>query len=662
MRHRSVRAHAVASSLAALLMLTLAIPTAMAHGGRYRDPNRIAPPTPTDLEPGGRVGTSGRIPPTDPPAGSDNVGGTTSGGGESSGENTPPPSAGVGGGGPAVGPRTPPGAAGGPGRAGSRIGATTPGRGRKAASTPGGDSWEVWWEYNRAPLLNLRERLEANVGISGSADWLLGNRSKSAAYDSERPGARRVREQVLPILLRTLGDGFFDVRAAAALALGKTCDAAAFDPIVGALADEHPTVAESAALALGILGDTRAVPLLLALSLDEAAGRGLVERPAGVPFRTRSFATIALGLIGDASATDALIRVAGSQAGSVHRDIPVAAVTALGLMDPAQDETVRFLEGMLRERRNDAVLRSTAAVALGRLGRAESAAPLRRALRDGDLAVRRSAVLALGQVGKAEDRQTVTMLGHTVRKANDPLSRNWACIALGRIGSPESERILKETVSNATGAMQSFATIGLALWGKTTGNRPATGAFLRASMRRTRVDSNLGAHAIALGILGHRAAETDLQRLLGRKNPALRGQAAMALGMMQAKSSVPLIRALIDEGSRIPSLQKDAAIALGLIGDRDAVGILSRVLTEARTEYVQSSASLALGFIGDRSAIAILEEVINRDGVADVARAQAVVALGVVAERRALPALHVIAVDTNYRALVEALEELLTIT
>ena len=76
-----------------------------------------------------------------------------------------------------------------------------------------------------------------------------------------------------------------------------------------------------------------------------------------------------------------------------------------------------------------------------------------------------------------------------------------------------------------------------------------------------------------------------------------------------------------------------------------------------------SSASLALGFIGDYTAVEVLTGLIQNKGkVPDLSRAQATVALGVVAEDELLPVLHVISIDNNYRAMVEAMQEVLTIT
>jgi HEAT repeat protein len=98
------------------------------------------------------------------------------------------------------------------------------------------------------------------------------------------------------------------------------------------------------------------------------------------------------------------------------------------------------------------------------------------------------------------------------------------------------------------------------------------------------------------------------------------------------------------------------------MGDKDIVGLLTDILTTARTEYEISASALALGFIGDVSAVApLVAAVKNKDGLVDLARANATTALGIVGEDRPLPVLHVVAIDNNYRALVDSLNELLSI-
>lgn len=636
-----------------------AIDEASAHGGRYRDPvSGPPPPPPPDYVPAGQKPANGRIPKD--PNGNPHPGGLTGTGGSSGGPTEPPKSEPTGGRGPNIGPRVPPAPSTGGGSA--RAGATTPGRSGRKSGGSGAAGWEVWWEHNQAPLLNLRERLAANSGISGSADWLLGSNKKDRAYASERPGRESVRRDVLPILERALEDSHFDVRAAAVIALGKTRIEEARPLLAGALADTHPQVAESAALALGVLGDPRDVALLVDLANDTTSARRACGRTQ-VPPRTRAFATIGLGLIGNPAAIEPLIAIVGAARRSAHLDLPVAAVTALGLIDDTRDEVRSHLMDTARDRGLADTLRSAAVIALGRTGDADLAIDLRGFLRDSSLAVRRSAVIALGEVASPDDRITAAMLTSVLRKGNDPLSRHWACIALGRGGSPHAEKALLETVHRAHGDQQSFGALGLALWALENDQRNRIGSVLHGQIRRMRDPGTRGAFAIGLGMLAYRDAEADLVKILEDRNPRLRGHVAMALGMMQAKTAVPALRALLDDSTRLPALQKNVAIALGLVGDRDAVATLAEVLETSRTEYVQSASASAIGFIGDASTVPLLGRLASARGkISDIARAHAIVALGVVADPGLLPALHVIAVDSNYRALVGALEELLTIS
>src|SRR6185436_3647825 len=63
------------------------------------------------------------------------------------------------------------------------------------------------------------------------------------------------------------------------------------------LADRNQEIAETAALALGILASPKSIEDLAALLLDDDAGRALVGR-SSVHYRTRAFAAYGLGLIG----------------------------------------------------------------------------------------------------------------------------------------------------------------------------------------------------------------------------------------------------------------------------------------------------------------------------------------------------------------------------
>ena len=102
-------------------------------------------------------------------------------------------------------------------------------------------------------------------------------------------------------------------------------------------AAEVEAVAESAALAVGILGEAAGADALLGLALDRPTGRALCGRST-VPLRMRTFALYGLGLIAEACPDPALqVRIADAlltlleSGGQARPDLSAAAVTALGL-------------------------------------------------------------------------------------------------------------------------------------------------------------------------------------------------------------------------------------------------------------------------------------------------------------------------------------------
>jgi len=637
-------------SLSALAAMGFALggfqSVAFAHGGNYRGPAGQVPPT-------------GRTPsdPTPPPT----SGGGSTGGGGIPGGSTPGAGGGVAGGGPQIGPRTGPGATAG---AGARAGATTPGRGgRKSSKTEGFERWEFWWGYNREPFLNLKESLAKREEISGSADWLLGGNKKEDASSAQRPTIRAIKEKVIPTLEEALKDKFFDVRAAAVIALGKAGDEKQLPQLIEALGDTHQQVSESAALAIGILGEPKGLPVLHDLLFDTREGKQLVKRPQEVPFRTRSFAALAMGLIGDPSAIPDLLEISNPQRKESHKDVPVCAIVGLGIMGSAAKDAVGPLIEICNNTKVDDFIRSYAVTSLGKIGDQQATPILRKLLRDSSQHVSRSAVIGLGLLGTQEDTTTIKYLENEVEKGSDLQAKNWACISLGKIGGPEAEKTLKKVVTSESGSLQAFGALGLAIYGKNAGAGADVVEYLRDGLKKSKDASIRGAFCISLGIVADKQSENDLVKIMSGKNDEnLRGYAAVALGMMQAKAAQPAIREVVTERVKDPDLQRAAATALGLMGDKEVVDLLSKVIADASTEYVQSSAALALGFIGDYTAIDVLTGLYKDPKIADLARAQAIVALGVVAEDELLPVLHVISVDNNYRALVEAMNEVLTIT
>ena len=129
---------------------------------------------------------------------------------------------------------------------------------------------------------------------------------------------------VEPLIL-ALSDVNRGWRLAAAVALGKIGDARAVKPLIKALGDEvnefhhRSKVRTSAAEALGKIGDERAVEPLIKMLSDEDS-------------EVRSYAFKALGKIGDARAVQPLIEILGDNRLSVIK----AAAGALGMIGDAR--------------------------------------------------------------------------------------------------------------------------------------------------------------------------------------------------------------------------------------------------------------------------------------------------------------------------------------
>lgn len=598
--------------------------------------------------PDGQVPPTGRIPPPPTDDGSGGSTGTDPGGGAA----TPGPSIGALPPGPAVGPRVRV-------AAGS---ATTPGRRRKSEKTEDAQRWEIWWAYNRDPFLDLKARLRSRTVVSGSADWLLGDRDREAINPASRPGAASIRDRVVPALREALAK-HESTQASAVLALAKTGDPAVHADIVTMLA-ERGVVKESAALALGVLGMPQSIPLLRSIALSTDEGRRAVRGVHAVPFRTRAFAATGLGLIDDPASAAALVEVIDAARKEDLVDLEVCAVASLGMLGKTAHAAMPALVAAIENERVNNLVRAHAVVAASKIG-SPAEVSLDRLIklfrRENNLQIRGSVILALGRLATPEDHRAVRHLVAVARKGADAQSRTWACIALGRIGGREADKLLKTIVVDGIGSLRSYAALGLGILARDTDDQQAA-KLLRRGLRDAADISTKGAFAIALGILGDRGSESVLAKIVtSRSAPSLRGNALVALGLIGARSALPVIEPLLRDPSTDPTLAYSAALALGMIGDSRTVGLLTDTLAGGATTYVRGSAARALGLVGDRSSVEPLIDSMLGKNKSDTGREYAATALGTIADARDLPFLHVLAVDSNYRALVESLNDILSV-
>ena len=314
-------------------------------------------------------------------------------------------------------------------------------------------------------------------------------------------------------LIAMLKDADDGMRSAAADALGQIGDTLAVEPLIAVLQDSHDQVRYSAACALLKVGDARAVePLIAALK--------------GVDRKLSVVAAGALGQIGDARAVEAL--TAALKRG-IYRETPQAAAAALfRIGTPA----VGPLSSALKD--SDSDVRKSAVQVLASIGAACAVEPLFAALKDSHEGVRRAAAEALGRIGDARAVEPlISMLNAEDKKDGDKHARRAAADALTKIGwRPGKDQV---SVAYWGAKEQWWECIGI--------GAPAVDPL---------IDALRGGSAVAASALGQ---------------------------IGDARAVEPLIAALVDERQTVRA--EAAAEALGRIGDARAIEPLIAVVKRA---------------------------------------------------------------------------------
>jgi HEAT repeat protein len=654
-----------------------------AHGGTYRGPS-----------------DSGGSGDTAPPAGGSGSGGsgTTSGGSGST-------------------PGTSPGNSGGS----SSSGSTRP-RGPSIPRGSAGAPWEPWWAFNRDPFLNLKAVLHEGSLVLGSDDYFLGHGSEGRVRDQLRPSEEVIREQVVPALLRVLEEeNDNDLVTGAIIALAKIGDpepgpapatplAETFRPF---LASGNQEIAETAAVALGILANDTSALLLGDLLRDRASARKLVGREVDVPWRTRAFAAYGLGLIGHRTADPDVRRLVlellretfeGDALTMATPDVGVACLNAMGIVPLPIDEMctigaggrraspsccrrgqIEWLRQMVKRPQLNYVLRSHVPTALARLSRNVPQDPQLRVIVASDLIqlatgsskvqrdLRASAVLGLGMIGTAGagavDEKIAKALMKVVSESRQPEVRTLALIALGQTGGRRNAQLavdpkrvsdvrkfLLGQFANGRSTDRPWAALAVGLQERAavaSGLPPSMSARspLRAALVSAKSPTEVGAYAIACGVMCDEEAAKLMIRKLGElSEDRSRGYLCIGLGLMNAREGIEPMRALLAKSRYRPLLLREAAISLGLIGDKNVVDDLVEELHRATSLTTQSSIAAALGHIGDGRSIPPLLAMLEDEEINVRARAFSAVALGIVADKEPLPWNAKIAVGANYLA------------
>lgn len=564
--------------------------------------------------------------------------------------------------------------------AGARAGGGGPGPAvtRRAGRTSGSatfEDWDFWWTHNSPPYLNLKERLFKNTGASENAAFFFGRKTKTAAKDTARPTPAYVKKHLIPRMKEALKAKNSDIRDSACVGLGKTGSAEDIPTLIAMIKDKSHNVRGAALLGIGMLQCREGIaPLLHVLNVD---AEGVKMRGGRDPeWRLRAMAAAALSLCEDSDkgeVKEALKKYSANT--SINKEIRVAATVGLGLLKGDKvycADLINHLRDLSTKSRFDDFVRAHAVVAIGRIvnrnelqidpGTVKFINRLVR--RDKVSHVRRSAVIALGTIFKgqgdnADPDSLKTLRSEFLKGKGGNMAKNYAAIALSKIGGPSARNSLANVAINDKTQRGAYAAIALGIMCDNLRNKDDNATAMRikglnairVGFKKSRNPQIQGGYAIALGIARDTEAGSILLDVMKKKQAvALRGYIAIAMGMINYTSATEYLSNVLMNADNLPLLKQQVAIGLGLMGNREVAGVLVKQMKDSSNAYVTTSISKALGFVGDRSTILPLAEMMSDMKAQDITRAYATLALGTVGDRSTISVLSDLFFGHNYLA------------
>lgn len=575
---------------------------------------------------------------------------------------------------------------------------------------PGGSAvtdWRVWWSFNRDPYLRLKDAIHSKDGRTGDDEFFLGFGQQVQGGPS-RPEVSDLRDRVVPAMAAVLrGTENQDLITACLMSLAKVGvdgHEIELEPLIASyLSASNQEIAETAAVALGILGHESSALKLAALLNDTDAGRELVDRKE-VPYRTRSFAAYGLGLLGSRSersdvrsfAVFHLAHMLETEETPTH-DLATACLLSLGIIPlelsgdwPAPDEEglrinssreaqITWLLRWFANTKASDIVRMHAPVALARLCVGAGTTPKRAVASQllntlaehssGNREVQRGAVIALGRLGDDDLDEVDGRIRDKLRKLfdnKDAMTRDLARIALARVATrpgdgadpgaalePIQRWFIKDLArGRSTTRPWTALALGVLAYRRAENGRevpPAVTYALRQTLKTNRSPRDAGALCAALGLARDpEAVELLQERVTGGSSDDVKAGAAVALGQIGEASSEEILNALVRDSLNRPVLLREAATALALMKSWGVLPELIVALRGAKTLPTQSALAFSIGRVGDARAVTPLLVLLEDRDVSEVTRAFAAAALGVVSDLRDLPWNAKFAVDLHY--------------
>lgn len=510
----------------------------------------------------------------------------------------------------------------------------TPGTAPSTGSPRPLDGWWTWWEYNKLDYLDprgLEQRLASRDGCT------------PADVAAMTEPLRAVRKT---LLLEALQDPEAEVRAAAALSLGRLARADAVAPLLLLLSDPSQRVREHALLGLGASGTSGGARVLLGL-LEQGVRRGAAR--AGdelVSPRALTLAVLALAVGRREGMDPGVAQTVALLAPRVDKALRPGTLWAACLFqrlapDPALESLMLELAG---ERDAPEAVRAAALEALGDSSAPPALARLQDALFGRSLELRRSAALALGR--SPQPAATAILLTASELEA-EPLARGFVLLSLGMRGGREAREVLLDTLFQGPIASEPWAALALGLHARGARDALVSAALLEVQARVRNEDSR---PAVLLALaLAHESAAAGLAReaLESAVSPRERGYAATALALLGGDANQAILRArLALEGSGF--VRASIAQGLAVLGEDADVPSLFLALHRLRDRGLQAVTAASLGQLGSAAALAGLDQLARRTEGSALVRATALGALGVLLERGEPLALPDVSRGANY--------------
>jgi len=347
------------------------------------------------------------------------------------------------------------------------------------------------------------------------------------------------------------------------------------DLLIEQIDSEDMETRKAAIVALGRIGDRRAVPSLVAALRDEPA--------------VAVIAAGALAKIGDRAAFEGLIELMGERDAGVRQAV-ISALNSIGHPDMA----ARMAQYLIHE---DPIVRESAVRIAGYFGYEVCIDLILERCSDESENVRYAAIQCLPFL---EDKRAFETIVKAL-EGDTPRVRAAAAYALGQLEEKDAILYLKKALQDKDPWVRYFAS-------KSAGEKkdPEVLEILSQMVQNDPANQVRISAVEAIGNIGSANAVSILARFIGDDNFDIARTAINALGKVNHPDAITYLLSSVHSSDR--AIRVETIKALGNRGGKEAIEVLKWVASSDKNEEIAAEAIESLCHIGSREAIAALIE------------------------------------------------------